>query len=262
MSPLHLPIPVWFPDSDVTFRSTDGVLFKIHRINLDTHSGAFPPPEFASTEFGCSATEVVDLTEDARTLELLFQFIYPWRQPTLLDTPFEALDALAEAAEKYQIFSAMNICRVRMKDTLPEHPVQVMNYAARHSYFEILDAAAPLTISLPAADVLRSLSGQFIVPYVPWRNVLTSGCRCAPLGHRGGYDLCVNWTRICAVILANFGGQVASLRRLETVFVNEAVSGVSCKSSLCSQGLHLWRQRVEQEVKAIPPMRAFLAQSA
>ena len=91
-----------------------------------------------------------------------------------------------------------------------------------------------------------------------WRNVLASACRCAPLGHRGGYEACVNWTRICAVVLANLGGHVSSLRRLDTVFTNEAVSCVSCKSSLCSSGLHLWRQRVEQEVKGIPPMRAFL----
>ncbi|KAL1741061.1 hypothetical protein HDZ31DRAFT_67299 [Schizophyllum fasciatum] len=247
----------WFPDSDITFRSCDGALFKIHRVNLDTHSAAFPP-----VELGCAVTEAVELTEDAHTLELLFQFIYPWRQPTLLDVPFSRLDALAEAAEKYQIFSAMNICRIRMKETLPEHPVEIMNYAARHSYFEILDAAAPLTISLPVSDVLQTLSGLFVVPYVlyldAWRNVLASACRCAPLGHRGGYEPCVNWTRICAVVLASLGGHVASLRRLDTIFVNEAVSCVSCKSSLCSSGLHLWRQRVEEEVKSIPPMRAFL----
>ena len=52
------------------------------------------------------------------------------------------------------------------RETLPDHPVEIMNYAARHSYFEILDAAAPLTISLPVSEVLRSLSGLFVVPYV------------------------------------------------------------------------------------------------
>ena len=52
------------------------------------------------------------------------------------------------------------------RETLPEHPVEIMNYAARHSYFEILDAAAPLTISLPVSEVLKSLSGLFVVPYV------------------------------------------------------------------------------------------------
>ena len=52
------------------------------------------------------------------------------------------------------------------RETLPDHPVEIMNYAARHSYFEILDAAAPLTISLPVSEVLKSLSGLFVVPYV------------------------------------------------------------------------------------------------
>ena len=52
------------------------------------------------------------------------------------------------------------------RETLPDHPVEIMNYAARHSYFEILDAAAPLTISLPVSEVLKSPSGLFVVPYV------------------------------------------------------------------------------------------------
>ncbi|KAG6875708.1 hypothetical protein C0992_002788, partial [Termitomyces sp. T32_za158] len=50
------------------------------------------------------------------TLELLFAFVYPWQHPTLRssETPFALLSKLAEAAEKYQVFAAVNICNVRM----------------------------------------------------------------------------------------------------------------------------------------------------
>jgi hypothetical protein len=57
---------------------------------------------------------VVDLTEDSSTLELLFQFIYPQRHPTLFDAPYEVVAPLAEAAEKYEVFAAMNICQIRI----------------------------------------------------------------------------------------------------------------------------------------------------
>jgi hypothetical protein len=93
----------------VVFQSCDDVLFAVHRVNLETHTDAFPPPEI-STE-----GEICLLSESSATLEVLFQFIYPRRHPTLEGLPFSDLAALAEAAEKYQLFSAMNICHIRMK---------------------------------------------------------------------------------------------------------------------------------------------------
>jgi BTB/POZ domain len=96
-------------DSDVTFQSTDKVLFHIHRKNLEAHAADFPPPEFQTRE------EIVPLQETSSTLELLFQFIYPTRHPSLDATEIEVLAPLAEAAEKYQVFSAINICKIRME---------------------------------------------------------------------------------------------------------------------------------------------------
>ncbi|KAG5651576.1 hypothetical protein H0H81_008159 [Sphagnurus paluster] len=87
----------------------DDVLFHIHRRNLETNTAAFPPAEFETKG------EIVELEENAATLELLFQFIYPQHHPHLDTTPFEVLAPLAEAAEKYEVYAAMNICRVRMK---------------------------------------------------------------------------------------------------------------------------------------------------
>jgi hypothetical protein len=48
-------------------------------------------------------------------LELLFQFIYPSRHPGLSDLKFCTLAMITEAAEKYEVFAAMNICEVRMR---------------------------------------------------------------------------------------------------------------------------------------------------
>jgi hypothetical protein len=49
------------------------------------------------------------------TLELLFQFCYPDHRPDVEALEFDALALLAEAAEKYQVFPAMNVCKIYMR---------------------------------------------------------------------------------------------------------------------------------------------------
>ncbi|KAG6824349.1 hypothetical protein H0H92_007133, partial [Tricholoma furcatifolium] len=80
-------------DADVVFRSSDNVLFHIHRKNLETQTGAFPSSEFKTNG------EIVPLTEDSSTLERLFQYVYPQRHPDIKSFEFGDLYKLAEAAE-------------------------------------------------------------------------------------------------------------------------------------------------------------------
>jgi hypothetical protein len=95
----------------VIFESVDGVRFRLHRKNLETHTGAFPAPEFDTNG------ETTHLTEPANVLRILFQFVYPRRQPDLEQMDFEIVAAVSEAAEKYELFSAIPICNVRMRYT-------------------------------------------------------------------------------------------------------------------------------------------------
>lgn len=96
-------------DSDVIFRSCDDVLFKIHRRNLEFATGGFPPSDFETLN------EIVQLTEQSSTLEILFQYVYPLRQPDISSVSFDTLALVAEAAEKYQVFSAIYICKIMMQ---------------------------------------------------------------------------------------------------------------------------------------------------
>lgn len=102
-----------FADGDVTFQSSDGVLFRVHRKNLEVCADGFPPSGFALAD-----GEIIPLSETSVTLDLLFQFMYPRRHPALDTTPFHVLEPLAEAAEKYQVFPAMNICHIRLRCVL------------------------------------------------------------------------------------------------------------------------------------------------
>ena len=99
---------VCFPDADLVFRSSDGVRFHIHSRYLENTSGGFAPSEFPVKD------EIITLPETAETLELLFQFVYPRRQPVLASLSFGTLGALAEASEKYEIYPAMQICNIYM----------------------------------------------------------------------------------------------------------------------------------------------------
>ena len=58
--------------------------------------------------------DLVPLSETADVLELLFQFCYPKRQPSLQSLNFDTLSVLAEAVEKYQIYGALEICNILM----------------------------------------------------------------------------------------------------------------------------------------------------
>jgi hypothetical protein len=79
--------------------------------------------------------------------------MYPQRQPDLSGIEPSLLADLAEAAEKYEMFSALEICKIFMGNGLQDNPLKVLNYAVRHGYRDIADEAAPLTVSLPLEEV-------------------------------------------------------------------------------------------------------------
>ena len=59
--------------------------------------------------------EEVQLTETAEILELLFQYCYPRRGPSLNSLPFTTVKELAESVEKYQVYAALEPCKERME---------------------------------------------------------------------------------------------------------------------------------------------------
>jgi len=96
--------------TDVIFQSSDGILFCLHRKNLETHSDAFPGPEIPVKEL-----EVANLTEPSEVLAIIFDFMYPRRQADIEKMDYDIVAQVAEAVEKYQIFSAMQTCVLRLK---------------------------------------------------------------------------------------------------------------------------------------------------
>ena len=79
------------------------MLFRLHRTNIEVQAGKFTP------------INQQRLPEPAHVLIILFQFLYPYNHPKLTNTAFETVNAVATAAEKYKIFSAMHISQVRLR---------------------------------------------------------------------------------------------------------------------------------------------------
>lgn len=108
---LHLLI--WYLDNDpladVTFQSSDGILFHLQRKYLEVATGAFPGAEFDTNG------ETTSLSEPAAVLAILFGFVHPKRYPDVEDLDFSLLADVAEAAEKYEAFAAIELCRLQMR---------------------------------------------------------------------------------------------------------------------------------------------------
>ncbi|KAH9837805.1 uncharacterized protein C8Q71DRAFT_754589 [Rhodofomes roseus] len=153
-------------DADITVSSSDGVLFRVHRNNLGMHSDIFPGSEADAVPV---RNEVVTLTEKASTLELLFQFMYRQRQPDLNQVSVQELVLLAEAAEKYCIYSAMGVCKIYVRGAIPAIPMQVLVYAARHGYNDLCDEAAHCTVDIDAAVAMRYLDDRMFRKWILYR---------------------------------------------------------------------------------------------
>ncbi|KAG6834569.1 hypothetical protein H0H93_008883, partial [Arthromyces matolae] len=148
-------------DAEITFKSSDGILFHIHKANLVACSESFTPPENSTFD------EIVPLTEDSATLELLFQFIYPQPNPDLDQLKFEELALLAEAAEKYRVFPAMNLCAIFMEhpDHLKAHAEEILQHALKHNIRTLASRAAPLLLNRPLDDFVQVLPPHFVVSW-------------------------------------------------------------------------------------------------
>ena len=106
-------------DSDLTLQSSDGVLYKVHRKNLEFHSETFAAADaISATSDNSGDAEIVHLSERSTVLDLLLQYMYQ-RQPDLEKVDFQILAELAEAAEKYEVYSVMTVCNIHMRYAQP-----------------------------------------------------------------------------------------------------------------------------------------------
>ncbi|TFK67448.1 hypothetical protein BDN72DRAFT_822344 [Pluteus cervinus] len=152
---------------DVIIQSSDGLLHGAHSRNLELYSGAFPSTSFASPA-DCEVN-ILELTETSEVVVLMLKYVHNRQQPNSEEIKFEVMVDLAEAVEEYQIYSAMEVCRLHMKNAAVLHPMDVLAWAARHGYMEIADLAAPGTLGLTLESVWRSLGPAPMASWIFYR---------------------------------------------------------------------------------------------
>ncbi|KAF5379849.1 hypothetical protein D9615_005821 [Tricholomella constricta] len=235
------------PDADIVFRSSDNVLFRIHARNLEITTGGFPPAEFSP------ADQVVDITEDASTLELLFQFVYPRSQPLLEGLPFDTLARLAEAVEKYQVYPAMQICNVYMTKALPDHALDILEYSMRHGYPLLSNRAAPFVTLAKISSSLKSLPPgllhAWIRYYDTWNAKIRHAILTAPYGHK-----CANWSEYQRKIFFALG-EFAGVKNDESIA--SVISVPHFASICCKDDANRWQKDFIQQIGDIPPFTKF-----
>ncbi|KAH9479310.1 hypothetical protein JR316_0007899 [Psilocybe cubensis] len=142
----------------VTFISSDRVLFNLHRKNLDVTAGVFPGPEFVfASAPPAQESTAIPLQEPACVLEILFQFVYPDRRAKLTESlEFAVLAQVAETAEKYQIYSAIDACEQEFERRwLPQYALPILTHALKHGIIKLIDASALCLCITPISEVLN-----------------------------------------------------------------------------------------------------------
>jgi hypothetical protein len=95
--------------------------------------------------------------------------------PDLRPLEFQTLTLLAEAVEKYDVFHSKGTCRMLMqyvhyhfgersgtlinyRNHIPQHSVDVLEYAVKHGYAALADMAAYNAIGCKATDIANKFS--------------------------------------------------------------------------------------------------------
>ncbi|KZP05904.1 hypothetical protein FIBSPDRAFT_832205 [Athelia psychrophila] len=245
-------------DSDITFKSCDEILFKVHCANLKSSSEGFSPPEGTTAE-----TEVVSLTENGATLELLFQHMYPQRQPDLRKFEFKQLEDLAEAAEKYQVYTAMEICHARMEEALPRHPFEVMMYAMRHGYADLMDKSELKTLEVSPTTAFESFKPEVYIAwtryYAQWLDLLASFhdmIATTPADQRHSHN---DYSGLWFMRVSGSISRPAALLKLESICeaATRECYGNQCVS--CKSRVDTWRNgELRQGMECMKKLRSFL----
>ncbi|KAG8692276.1 hypothetical protein FRC09_011338 [Ceratobasidium sp. 395] len=146
-SPVPSPPNAGFQDGgDFTLKSyPEEIEFRVFRLFLMTAS-----PVFQDILTSGSGPPVMDLAEDAETISVLLQYIYPRENPTIKD--YKLFEKVLEAAHKYDLGFIISDLRTSMRSELADFaylrakPLQMYSLAVRYDFKKEALTAAKLTI--------------------------------------------------------------------------------------------------------------------
>ncbi|EKM54654.1 uncharacterized protein PHACADRAFT_258646 [Phanerochaete carnosa HHB-10118-sp] len=164
-------------DADVIIRSSDAVEFKMYKVILSKASPFFKDmfslPQSPSvvddrpSEF-LDGVPVVDFSENNRTLDHLFRFLYPCPNPNLKS--LDDVHAVLEAANKYQLEDVVLYARRTWNELASLEPLRAFAIACGRRWEEEARSAALLSLKEPVwplqppmAPEFKTISGDTVV---------------------------------------------------------------------------------------------------
>ncbi|KAK0482056.1 hypothetical protein EDD18DRAFT_1201833 [Armillaria luteobubalina] len=248
-------------DSDITLKSCDDVLFRVHRVNLEMHSQVFADAGGSTIP---KQQEVVPLTERAEVLELMLQYMYLQHQPDLRNVKFEVLKDLAEAVEKYEIYSAMGVCAQKMKESIAEHPLDVLLYSVRHKHEDVINECAEASINMSTTDMLRSLPSDIFAAWIryhqDWTDLMNREyTRFGPTRHHKNVTVhhCEIWAENYACIAHEIAGRPQNLLKLRSLLQRrQQTLGNRCED--CKRELGYWYHQADRDRSGLPQFSEYL----
>ncbi|TFK70750.1 hypothetical protein BDN72DRAFT_958592 [Pluteus cervinus] len=150
---------------DVVIKTSDAKYFGAHLQNLENYAHGFPPVSFGKRK----RTNFLEVEEDSEVVSLMLHFVHNLPQPDLRKIEMDILVRLAEAVEKYLMYSVMNTCRIVMEMRVREDPLGVLAYALKHNHHDVADSAAPEALCMQWKEIRRRLSAAGVVVWGEYR---------------------------------------------------------------------------------------------
>jgi len=241
---------------DIVLKSSDGELFGAHQRNLEIYTDGFP---IAGSTVVSDGSGPVPLEETAEVLCVMLNFTHHTRLPNLNNISFTFLASLAEAMEKYMIYSGMEICRMKMMHAKNDHPNEVFLYSVKHNYLDLADETAELTLNNPPSAFLvlireaglhEDIAFRWIRYHDYWMEVLvqlptTSESHYSGFGMGGGE--CTEWDpfqlQVFKEIRDNFPSRVMTC-------INNNTRRLRCTD--CQSRSHAWALEVRERIEKLP----------
>ncbi|QRW00519.1 The BTB (BR-C, ttk and bab)/POZ (Pox virus and Zinc finger) domain [Ceratobasidium sp. AG-Ba] len=156
--PTAIPSPQFTsPEADLILITSDGQEFRVFSRFLIETSGVFR--DLLDMPTGPNHSErVMTVSESARTLDLLLQYIYPMAHPVL--TSLNDIQAVLQAADKYDVGFVTDDLRSKLVSpaVLGSSPIRVYAVACRMGFREEAQEAAKRTFSFDFAE--KDLEGD------------------------------------------------------------------------------------------------------
>ncbi|KAF8663655.1 hypothetical protein AX16_000897 [Volvariella volvacea WC 439] len=115
--------------------------------------------------------ETCALSERSEELRILLAFMHPGAVPSIRDISMQVLGRLAVAADKYGVYTLVELCKAVMGLRAKEDPFFVLCHAVDYHYCDLYESVAPLTISKTLEEANKGiLSPTTFRAWVLWRN--------------------------------------------------------------------------------------------